>query len=294
MIRLLAVALFVAISSVTYGQSNELKRGDKSITEAQIRSLVTALSADSMQGRYAGSAGAHRAADFLEAQLSQLGYSVTRQHFSDSLQNLLCHYRGADTTVRVIVGAHYDHLGVDSLGNIYNGADDNASGAVAVVEIARAFKAAGITPKYSVVFALWDGEEKGLRGSRYYVKNSVKNSNSVAYYMNFDMIGRNTDESRPMMFRYIYTASAPQFVRWLEEAISLFDLKLEPDLRPSPDMSAGSDNVPFAKRGIKVVWFHTDGHPDYHKPTDTADKINFSKLTDITRASYYILWQMAQ
>lgn len=296
MIRAFLTLTAILSSIFATAAEPQLAAGNKSINIEDAKSIVATLSADDMQGRLVGTKGAFKAAAYLVGELQNIGYNVQVQRFVDpvkldTLQNLICEYAGVDTTVKIVIGAHYDHLGVDPTGDVYNGADDNASGVAAVILIARAFKAAGIKPKHSVVFALWDGEEKGLRGSKHYVKGGVSN---VKYYMNFDMIGRNTDESRPSMFRYLYTEATPYFKKWLDESIQCFGLDLEPDYRPDKTLSSGGDNASFAKRGIQVVWYHTDGHADYHKVTDTADKINYQKMVAIIRSAYYVGWQMAQ
>lgn len=295
--KIFTIALMICALHCIAQQSSQqpsLLRGDKSITMQSIKEQVQHLAADSLEGRLAGTKGAHTAADFLCAELRKSGYTPTIQPFADSLQNILCKFDGADTSLVVIVGAHYDHLGVDSLGDVYNGADDNASGVAAVLQIAHAFRASRLKPAHTVVFALWDGEEKGLRGSKYFVKNCIADSSKVLYYMNFDMIGRDSDPARPQQFSYMYTERTPHFRLWLADAINIYSLRLKPDYSPWDNPISGSDNANFARRGIPIVWYHTGGHPDYHKVTDTPEKLNWDKLLDIIRSAYFVAWQMAQ
>ena len=110
---------------------------------------------------------------------------------------------------------------------------------------------------------------------------------------NFDMIGRNNNEAKPRHVVYFYTAGKPVFEQWLKNDIQQYNLKLEPDYRAWDKPVGGSDNSSFAKLEIPILWSHTDGHPDYHMPGDETEKINWDKLTDITKASFLGLWKMA-
>ncbi len=149
------------------------------------------------------------------------------------MSNVLGTIPGERPDEYVIVGAHFDHLGVDeTLANdrIYNGADDNASGVSAVLQIARAFLATGQKPLRTVIFAFWDGEEKGLLGSKYFVQ-SCPFISQVKGYLNFDMIGRNNKPEQPQHVVYFYTAAHPVFGDWLKQDIARYSLRLQPDYR---------------------------------------------------------------
>ena len=194
----------------------------------------------------------------------------------------------------VVVGAHYDHVGVGVAvdgDSCYNGADDNASGVSAVLQIARAVKGMHKTPERGIIFAFWDGEEMGLLGSRHFVENCAFLSD-VSAYMNFDMIGRGPLDN-PKHLTYFYTASHPVFGDWLKEDMAVRGFSFIPDYRAWDNPTGGSDNAYFAKSGVPVVWYHTEGHPDYHLPSDTADKIDYEKMTDITRAAFLCAWRLA-
>lgn len=284
-----------------------IAKGVRTINERQVKAQVEFLSCDSLRGRAAGSSEAVITAQYIASTMYGYGYNVEHQtFFVDSIKtksgmravgqltNILCTLKGIDTTKNVVIGAHFDHLGVDKQGQVFNGADDNASGVVAVLQIARAFKESGIQPKYNIIFAFWDAEEIGSIGSKHYLSEVAHHNLPIISYMNFDMVGRNTDESRPAMFRYFYTESSPQFEKWLREAITTYSLNLDPDYRAWDKPTTGSDNAPFARQGIPIVWFHTDAHPDYHRVSDTADKINYPKLTDIIRAAFTIVVEMAR
>lgn len=296
-----ACFLCIAHASVSEASSRKvLHRGLEAMSRQTAEASLRFLASDVMGGRLAGSLEGAITAQYIRSELEQMGYkasSIREQHFTgpngQSLRNILVTVPGQDTSRWVVVGAHYDHEGTKN-GAVYHGADDNASGTVVLLELARAAQASGVQPQQSVVFGFWDGEERGLLGSRHYVETLGRDTSAVSYYINFDMVGRNTDESRPGLFRYFYTAAQPQLRTWYEESLRTCGLTLlEADYRPSDRTLGGSDNIPFGRNGIPIVWFHTDGHPDYHTPNDTADKINYPKLMEIARSSWYLIWRMA-
>lgn len=298
--------------------------GYKAITEKNAIKFVGKLADDSFEGRDAGTAGAGRAAEYIISLLDKWGlepYSKGGylQHFrtvknqnnwateadikidkfidegceSRFMKNILACIPG-ESDEYVVVGAHYDHLGIDSalVGDIcFNGADDNASGVSAVLQLANAMKKSNIRPKRTVIFAFWDGEEKGLLGSSFFVKRFFDVS-KISAYMNFDMVGRGPQE-KPLLLSYNYSAKNPLFGDWLKADVENYSLALEPVYNASEYLIGGSDNTPFARKKVPVVWYTAEGHPDYHRPSDSADKINYSKLTDITRVAYLCLWRLA-
>lgn len=274
------------------------RRGYEAITRQNAEGSLRFLASDAMGGRLAGSVEGRIAGQYIISELEQMGYAgqIAEQHFTgrkgEALRNILVTVPGRDTARRLIVGAHFDHEGTKN-GDIYHGADDNASGTVVLLELARAVKAAGAEPEQTLILAFWDGEERGLLGSRHYTSKLGRDTSAVTCYINFDMVGRNTDESRPGLFRYFYTESVPQLKAWYDESVAVGKLRnLEADYRPCDRHIGGSDNMSFARVGIPIVWYHTDGHPDYNKPTDTADKINYPKLLDIARSAWYLIWRM--
>lgn len=275
------------------------RRGYEAITRRNAEASLRFLASDAMGGRLAGSDEGWIAGQYIMSELEQIGYAglIAEQHFTgrkgEALRNVLVTIPGRDTVRRVIVGAHFDHEGTRN-GAVYHGADDNASGTAVLLELARAAIATGIQPEHTLILAFWDGEERGLLGSRHYTSRLGRDTASVICYINFDMVGRNTDESRPGLFRYFYTESVPQLKAWYDESVAAGRLQnLEADYRPCDRTIGGSDNMSFARLGIPIVWYHTDGHPDYNKPTDTADKINYPKLLDIARSAWYLIWRMA-
>ena len=326
----MALGLFVALSAPAQLPLRKAgETGLASINRNSAEAFVGFLASDELEGREAGWRGGRVAGNYIASLLQQWGirplsgddyfqpfeaYAPDRQqnkrpeihpdsiarlkqgvHRVYKMRNVLGVIEGRRKDEIVIVGAHYDHVGYDPMlegDRIYNGADDNASGVSAALQIARAFALTGQKPERTVIFAFWDGEEKGLLGSRYFA-SSYPGISRVKGYLNFDMVGRNHDEAEPRHVVYFYTESTPSFGDWLKEDIRKYDLQLTPDYRPWDKPVGGSDNGTFAKLGIPIMWYHTDGHPDYHKPSDEAAKINWPKLVEITKASFLGMWRMA-
>jgi Zn-dependent M28 family amino/carboxypeptidase len=217
------------------------------------------------------------------------------------------------TTDMVVVGAHLDHDGIDEAGRIYNGADDNASGTAAVIAMAAAFTRAaalGTRPARAVVFALWNGEEKGELGADYYVTHPVP-SRRIAANVNLDMVGRNEDIPDPEDPRYRGFAKthasentnvvhllgysyAPDLARAADAANETIRLIIKQDYdRGSQDLVRRSDNWPFTQHGIPAVFLTTGLHPDYHTPDDDTERIDFTKLERITELASRLVWLAA-
>ena len=305
------------------------EKGYETINRQSAEAHVGFLASDELEGREAGYPSGRIAGNYVLAQLMALGLEpwngtdfvqpfeaarAERQrrgryfvhpdsvdslkrgvHQSLHLRNILGKIPGKRPNEYVVMGAHYDHLGVDPLlegDRMFNGAVDIASGVQAVLQIARAFKESGIVPERTIIFALWDGEEKGLLGSEHFMLNWPDPS-QIKGYINFDMIGRNNKEDVPEHVVYFFTEAYPMFGEWLKGDIAKRGLNLKPDYRAWDRPIGGGDNGSFAKRDVPVIWYHTDGHPDYHMPSDHADKINWPKMLDITRAAYLSLWHLA-
>jgi hypothetical protein len=204
----------------------------------------------------------------------------------------------------LIVSAHLDHIGINKDGEINNGADDDGSGTVALLEIAKAFKKAadeGHGPKRSVVFLHVTGEEKGLLGSRYYtdVDPIFPLSQTVAD-LNIDMIGR-IDPKRTGDRNYIYLIGSDKLsteLHNLSEEVNNKCCHLELDYTFNDDNDPNrfyyrSDHYNFAKNNIPIIFYFNGVHEDYHRPGDTPDKINYDLLENRTRLVFYTAWEVA-
>ncbi len=315
--------------TTTLWAQSPVEKGLNVIDKASAEAYIGFLASDELQGREAGTREGRIAGDYIVSNLITLGiaplgdsyyqpfeaYAKERQKRTrfqvhpDSIANLKkeAHYRklslrnilgkieGKNPNEFVVIGAHYDHLGIDptlAVDQIYNGADDNASGVAAVLQVAKAFLASGQQPERTVIFAFWDGEEKGLLGSEYYMLTCpyVK---SIKGYLNYDMIGRNNNEANPAQFDYYYTEAHTAFGEWIKNDIAKYKLNLEPIYHAWDKPIGGSDNGSFAKRDIPIIWYHTNAHPDYHQPSDHVERINWEKVVDITKASFLNMWNFA-
>lgn len=229
------------------------------------------------------------------------------------IRNVLAFLPGSDPLLKeelVIVSAHFDHVGKQGSG-IFNGADDDASGTAGVLEIAEAFAESPVKPKRSVLFALWNAEERGLFGSRYYTTEApVELSKTVALFQ-LDMIGRNQEvnDTKDRRFRglekqtaeenentvHIVGFSHSNDLRELTIASNestALDLRFELDDHPLRIIRR-SDHWPFLLAGVPAVLVTTGFHPDYHKTSDTADRINYPKMERIVRFAFLCAWNAA-
>ncbi|HUG40504.1 MAG TPA: M20/M25/M40 family metallo-hydrolase [Longimicrobiales bacterium] len=212
--------------------------------------------------------------------------------------NVIAMLPGSDPALRqtyVVVTAHFDHVGVgtpDEAGDsIFNGADDNASGTAAVLEMAEAFASLFEAPARSVVFLLVSGEEKGLLGAQAWVENPTVDIEDVVANINLDMVGRNAPDT---------VIGIGQEYSTLEGVVQRItashpDLKLNVvlDRKPEEMFFFRSDQLPFIKKGIPAVFFTTDVHEDYHKPSDEASRIDTDKNARVARLGFYLAHAIA-
>ncbi len=206
-------------------------------------------------------------------------------------QNVVALWEGADPELRqeiVIIGGHYDHIGVSNDTTIFNGADDNASGTAGVMAVAKAFSACPQRPKRSVLFMTFAGEEKGLFGSRYYANTDpLLALDKTVAMINLDMIGRN-DTSAVEVYGW---SSSPELKDMLLTANAIVNMPFK--LQDDKKMRGASDHMSFARKKIPNLFFFTGLHPDYHKSSDTAEKILPEKMAKIARLTFGIAWQLA-
>ncbi len=208
-------------------------------------------------------------------------------------RNVLGYIEGEKKDEFIVVGGHYDHLGKYD-GYIWNGADDNASGTVGVMTIAKAFMATGKKPEKSIIFAAWTGEEKGLFGSKYFVQQAQKNNLNVVLNLNYDMIARDEEkDSLKNMADMVYTKANTGIADLTKKNISDYNINLDLSYSASDKPSGGSDHAPFAEAGIPIFYFMAAMHPDYHQPSDELSKINWEKMTNIIRLGFLNTWEFA-
>ncbi len=221
--------------------------------------------------------------------------------------NILGYIQGIDSERKdelIVVSAHYDHIGYEG-DEIFNGANDNASGTAAVMEMGRALVKsveAGDGPARSVLLLLLTGEEKGLLGSRYYVQNPVFPLEQTIANINIDMLGR-TDRRHEEkgIDNYIYPIGTDRLSTEFHEIVldvneRFSDLKLDFRYNDPEDPNRyyfRSDHYNFARNGIPAVFYFNGMHEDYHQPGDTADKMNYESMTKQTRHLFHVLWELA-
>lgn len=204
----------------------------------------------------------------------------------------------------IIISSHLDHVGVNAKGEVFNGADDDGSGTVSILEIAEAFKKAadnGHGPKRSIIFLNVTGEEKGLLGSRYYTDYDplVPLANTVAN-LNIDMIGR-IDPKREGDRNYIYLIGSDKLstdLHNLSEAVNKEFTNIELDYKYNDENDPNrfyyrSDHYNFAKNNIPIIFYFNGTHDDYHRVSDTPDKINYDLLENRSRLVFHTAWELA-
>lgn len=218
--------------------------------------------------------------------------------------NVLGYIEGTDPVLKkeiVVVSAHYDHLGKRGQ-DIFFGADDNASGTSAVLEIAQAMadaKAKGLGPKRSVLCMLMTGEEKGLLGSRYYTEYPVFPLENTVADVNIDMIGRVDEKHAHPNYTYVIGSDRLSTeLHQINESVNTTYTRLDLDYTYNADDDPNrfyyrSDHYNFAKNGIPAIFYFSGVHDDYHRPTDTPDKIMFDKAATIAKLAFYTTWELA-
>lgn len=268
-----------------------------------LKKHITYLASDELKGRLTGSAGEQKAADYLSAQFKSLGlkpyedkdyiqkfdYKV-RLDKHDSINSATVDNNGRNVIAyldnkaskTIVIGAHYDHLGLNehnnstkanSKGEIHNGADDNASGVSGVLELVRMFSKNKATEKVNYIFALFSGEEDGLIGSKHMAETLKTKYPNVVAMINMDMIGRLNDKKELIVGGI---GTSPEFKKLTEKNKPAgFNVTME-------DSGIGpTDHTSFYLKDIAVLNFFTGTHSDYHKPSDDEDKINYTGVTNI-------------
>jgi len=248
------------------------------IDAEQLRSHVRVLAHDSMGGRRTGSQGSERARRYIEREFATAGASPIGAAFAHSFTfesrtgtvrgvNVVARIPGTERSDRVIViTAHYDHLG-ERNGEIFNGADDNASGVAAMLAIARLFAAS--PPRHTIVFAALDAEESGLRGAQAFVADPPVPLSSIALNVNLDMVGRNAAGELWVAGTHHLPVLKPFVERMAADApVRLRIGHDRPGVPGQDDWTGSSDHGAFHARGIPFLYFGVEDHADYHKESD--------------------------
>jgi hypothetical protein len=260
--------------------------------------------------------GAPEGYGVVELPAARVDMSVAVERHLTPGRNVLAMIEGSDPDLRdevVIIGAHHDHNGVNAE-TVFNGADDDGSGTVGVMAVAAAYARAaeaGERPRRSVMFAIWDAEERGLLGAWYYTLRPLFPLPRTAATLNLDMIGRHeevptdgggrfrglepqTAESNANAINILGYSRAPELAAAVEaanEAQGLI-LRFRYDNNES-NLLRRSDHWPFLQNDVPAVWFHTGLHPDYHTPNDDPERVEYEKMTRIVRLVYQTSWDVA-
>ena len=211
---------------------------------------------------------------------TEVNFSIELQSQSFPVRNVLGMIPGKDTTKTIIVGAHYDHLGIIK-DSVYNGADDNASGASGMLALAKKWSESKTKPPYNMFFASWTAEEMGLLGSEYFVQNFDFNKQKILLAINMDMISRSAPEDKNRRILSIGTEKKDETLRIMSTEInSKLQKPFALDLWET-NGHTGSDYASFTAKGIPIMTFFSGFHNDYHTTRDTAEKIDLDKIKDV-------------
>ena len=233
-------------------------------------------------------------------------YQVVKSKSPVEAYNVMGYLEGTDKKEEVLViSSHYDHVGVSSTGEVFNGADDDGSGTVSVMEIAQAFATAakeGHRPRRSILFLNVTGEEKGLLGSQYYSENPIFPIANTVNNINIDMVGRIDYEYQSAENKdYVYVIGSEMLSSHLKKIneynnITYTNLILDYRYDAEDDPNRfyyRSDHYNFAKFNIPVIFFFNGVHDDYHQVTDTVDKIEFPLMQKRTQLIFHTAWDLA-
>ena len=289
----------------------------QTITEQDLKELLYVYASDFFQGRETGTLGQQRAVQFLREfyeQNSIKAASGTDNYFQKmeltikgetvNTENVVAIIEGKTKPEEyIVISSHLDHIGLEN-GAINNGADDDGSGTVALLEIAQAFQAAvdaGEGPDRSIVFLHVSGEEKGLLGSKYYTNNPLYPLANTIANLNIDMVGRTDPKRTEGRREYVYLIGSNRLstdLHEISEAANKATLNLDLDytynaLDDPNRFYFRSDHYNFAKNNIPVIFYFNGTHADYHKPTDTVEKIEFDLLKLRTQLVFYTAWELA-
>ena len=264
-------------------------RSEEDITVEESRKTLSYLASDKMEGRKPGNPGNFIAVSFIKKEFESYGLETHLQKFTYTFRwrvglirwrtveietmNVIGVLKGTSDK-HVVIGAHMDHLGVDGDGDAYNGADDNASGTTAILELAEAFGKSDAKPKDTIVFIAFNAEELGLLGSKHYVSDPLLPLDDCKLMINLDMVGRLRGTT--------VTAQGGNLSRSVTQLVDKLDDNYPFDVNIT---AAGnrSDHAPFNWNGVPVLFFHTGTHPQYHRTTDDPDLINYEGLVNIAK-----------
>ena len=315
----LAFALLQSCAANLSYSGSPFQKSYESITSDELKTHLYIVASDEMEGRDTGSEGQKKAGKYLIEQYQKMGVShpksmssyyqtiptealMGRRGSLPESENILAFIEGSEKPQEIIVvSAHYDHVGMSN-GEIYNGADDDGSGTVALLEMAQAFqlaKKSGNGPKRSILFLHVTGEEHGLLGSKYYADHPIFPMANTVANLNIDMIGRCDPGNCGKDYVYVIGSEMLSTdLKKINEAANKQTVNLElnykyDDPNDKDRLYYRSDHYNFAKNGIPVIFYFDGIHEDYHKPSDTPDKIDYVSLQKRTQLVFATAWELA-
>src|SRR6478609_11668073 len=317
---LLFVTTLSCIAQKKASNNDDPTKFMNTITADKLKTRLYVVASDEMEGRDTGSKGQKKAGNYLieEYKKSKISFPKGASSYYQAVpasfmnarygnlpdsENIWAYIEGSEKPDEVLViSAHYDHVGVKN-GEVYNGADDDGSGTVAVLQIAEAFQKAkkeGHGPKRSILFLHVTGEEHGLHGSRFYSENPLFPIANTIADINIDMIGRR-DVEHANTNNYVYVIGADRLSSDLHNITVAqndkythlgLDFKFNDPKDPN-HFYERSDHYNFAKFGIPAVFLFNGVHADYHQKTDEVSKIEFDALAKRAQLAFVIAWELA-
>ncbi|MGO4911997.1 M28 family peptidase [Leeuwenhoekiella sp. W20_SRS_FM14] len=290
-----------------------------SITADELKEMLYVYASDEFEGRNTGEPGQKKAVAYLKEyyENQEIASALDSTYFQTvpesffragsgikASENVVAYIKGSTKPDEyIIISAHLDHVGVSDTGEVFNGADDDGSGTVGLLEIAEAFNEAvkaGYTPQRSIVFLHVTAEEKGLYGSRYYAENPIFPIANTVADLNIDMIGR-VDDAHKDNENYIYLIGSDKLSTELDSistAVNNKYMNIDLDYTYNDENDPNrfyyrSDHYNFAKQGVPIIFYFNGVHADYHKVSDTPDKINYPMLAKRTQLVFLTAWELA-
>jgi len=315
---LLVLFAFISIFSANISaQVEPIEKGMKAINENVIKAQMGFLASDWTEGREVGERGEFLAGDYIASMLQLFGvkpFGDEGSYFQNfvllkitegngnktgasttqiPVRNVLGIIEGKNPEQYIVLGAHYDHFGMKD-GYIWNGADDNASGTVGIMTIAKAIAETGEKPDKSIIFALWTAEEVGLLGSSHYLDNLSYPLSRIKLNLNLDMISRYVADDKPKSVTMTYTDTHhPMFKDITAANLSKYGIDLEVDYQPSDNPPGDSDHKSFIAKGIPVIRFKPGHREEFHTPLDKLSTINWDIMEKIIKISFANIWNLA-
>lgn len=267
-----------------------LSEAVEAITEKELKRHINFLASDTLQGREAGTHGNYAAGAYIVDQLRKSDVSPVStgegyfHYFHPNFRNIFAVIPGSDEELKnefILIGGHYDHVGFGNrtnsrgpFGVVHNGADDNASGTAGVLEIAQSLSELATKPKRSILIAFWDGEEKGLLGSKHFVDYPAVSMSRIKFHLNADMIGRLRPDGLEISGWQTATGCRQFIAQQNSGGVKIrFMYTYKPE----------SDHWPFFERRVPSLMLHTGKHADYHRPSDDTHLLNMQGIRQVAQ-----------